>query len=110
MSIFDKYAHKVIMIGKLKLTLPSLITLVCGAVIATVFAIKISPIMGLGVMLPFLLATYNVNCTVVGHCSAWAMVLALFYVVYTLSVLMLVVFVKPSSGMKNIDSMKKIKK
>jgi len=110
MSTLDKIAHKVITIGKLKLTLPSLITLVCGVAIAAVFAIKVSPLMGLGVMLPFLLAAYNVNCTVVGHCSAWAMVLALCYMVYALSVVVLVAFVKPSSGMKSMNNVKKMKK
>lgn len=88
----EKSAHKIITIGKLKLTLPSFITAVCGIFVGLVTSIKLNPFMGLVTVLPFLIAAYTVNCTIVGHCTTWAWVLTTLYVVYVLSVFLGVSF------------------
>jgi hypothetical protein len=77
----EKSANKIITVGKLKLTLPSFITAVCGIIVGLATSIKINPFVGLAAVVPFLIAAYTVNCTVVGHCTTWAWVLTVLYVV-----------------------------
>ena len=85
-------AHKVISIGKLNLTLPSFITAVCGIVVGIAASIKLNPFIGLIAVIPFLIAAYTVNCIVVGHCTTWAWVLTVLYVVNVVSVFLGVSF------------------
>jgi hypothetical protein len=75
---------KPVQIGSLSVTLPALITAVCGLLLGLVCGLKIHIVLGLTIPLTFLVGAYNVNCTVVGHCNIWASFLTGMYVVYTI--------------------------
>jgi hypothetical protein len=80
----DANAHKIITVGQLKMTLPAFITAVCGFVAAVVISWKVNIMVGLVVLPSFFIASYNVNCATVGHCTTWAWILTTLYVIYVL--------------------------
>ena len=75
-------------IGKLKISIPSLITVIAGIVagIAVGYHAK-RPAAGLVVTAVLFGAAYNVNCNIHGHCVTWAYLLSSFYVFYALLIL-----------------------
>jgi len=88
----DTYANRVITIGKLKITLPSLIVAVAGLVLAVVASIAVNIWAGLGTALVMFIASFNVNCAVVGHCTTWAWLLTSIYFIYAILVIIAVPF------------------
>lgn len=83
---------RTVQIGKLSITLPALVTAICGLVIGGLTMIlrykELSNPFVLGgiLMIPlvFLYSAYIVNCTIVGHCNTVAVVLSFLYVLYTI--------------------------
>jgi len=80
-------------IGSLNITIPALITAISGLILGIILAFKINMYMGLILLPVILIAAYNVNCAIVGHCTTWAWILTGVYMLYVLmvSVMMLVV-------------------
>ena len=81
---------RVVQIGKLHITLPALVTAVCGLVIGVLMPLQMRKILSpMAIALYSLFTTlfvvyisYVINCTVVGHCNILAVVWSSVYFVY----------------------------
>jgi hypothetical protein len=75
-------------IGKLKISIPSLITAIAGIVagLAVGYHTK-RPAAGLIITAVLFGAAYNVNCNIHGNCVAWAYFLSSVYLFYALLIL-----------------------
>lgn len=78
----DSSAKRIVSIGKLQMTLPSVMVAITGFATALVIAWKVHPIMGLAILPGFFLAAYNVKCVTVGQCTTWAWILTSMYIFY----------------------------
>jgi len=99
----DSAAQKIITVGKLKLTLPAMITVVGGMVVGLITALKFSWLAGIIMILVFFVAAYNINCATVGHCTTWAWVLTIIYLINVLIFLFSAAMgklIKPKVGRK----------
>jgi hypothetical protein len=74
------------------LTLPSAITLACGVILAIILSIYKRGMLSssLFILMGFMIASYNVQCSITGHCVTWSWVLSASYLIYTISILYLV--------------------
>ncbi|NBO72494.1 MAG: hypothetical protein EBU66_18850 [Bacteroidetes bacterium] len=79
---------KVVIVGKIKMTIFSFMMVLFGISMGLATAVMYHPVIGLLITGGFFLVAYNINCVVVGKCYAWAWVLFVIYVIYTISLLM----------------------
>jgi hypothetical protein len=69
---------KTITIGSLTISRQSFIIAVSGIIAGIILMIVLpgaAKVTGLFTILVFFMASYNVNCTLVGHCNTWAWIL-----------------------------------
>lgn len=81
-----------VMIGDLKMTRAALITLTMGFLLSFCIAVFIPHgiLIGLITFFGFIVAAYNVNCSIVGKCNNWAIFLVVIYVIYVILNLLLI--------------------
>ena len=77
----DSAAQKIITVGKLKMTLPAMITVIGGMVVGLITALAIGWLTGIMMIFVFFVAAYNINCATVGHCTTWAWTLTIIYLI-----------------------------
>jgi hypothetical protein len=81
---------RIITIGKVKISLPSLVMVVAGIIVSLIVSLSVNVWFGLGLLPVFLLSAYNVNCSIVGHCVLWAWVLVSIFLLQLLSYIMII--------------------
>jgi len=99
----DEAARKIITVGSIKMTLPSFMTLMAGVVLSIVMALRSKWLYSIVLLISFSLTSYTINCTVVGHCTSWAWVLAIFNTLNVVFILFLVamkMFAQARTGRK----------
>lgn len=83
MYSYNKETKTVTIFGK-EISLNAFIVLVAGSVLSIVVSALFFPYglaIGLVIFIGSLIAAYNVNCTLVGHCEVWAWILVFLYVI-----------------------------
>lgn len=117
MNTNDSDKTKFYMLAGKKIARPAFITLLSGIILALVIAIFIpyGVFIAIYVLLIFLLLSYNINCTLVGHCKTWAWILTVIYLIYvTISVIVIftnkdawiAMFMRPKTGSNISKSLK----
>ena len=85
-SVNDLVPARFVKIGSLKLSMQAVVVAACGIVFGLVVGLTYNVVVGLIAILPFFMGAYTVNCTVVGHCTVWAWILTIVYVINVLGV------------------------
>ena len=85
-SINDLVPPQYVKIGSLTLSMQAVVVVACGLVFGLVVGLTYNVVAGLIVILPFFMGAYTVNCTIVGHCTVWAWILTIIYVINVLGV------------------------
>lgn len=85
----DKSDVKMYSIGSLHISRAALITLLVG-ILASVVILIVAPnaygvMVAIYVLLVVMLVSYNINCTLLGHCKVYAWFLTIFYSVSLIS-------------------------
>ena len=93
--------YRIIKIGKLKISLQSLIIVIGGIFLSLILSVFLNIWVGLGLLPIFLLSAYNVNCTLVGHCTIWAWILTSLFLIQVLSYLLIFIVNGPET-LKNV--------
>ena len=94
----EENGKKIITIGKLKISYPSFIMAISGIVVSIILSFFINIWFGISVLPVFLLAAYNVNCSIVGHCYVWAWILTSLFLLQLISY----IFIIMMTGRKGI--------
>ncbi len=76
----------------MKLSTPASITIFIGILVSLAILVfkKDMFVPSLVILSGFLLASYNVNCSITGHCNIWAWFLSMCYFIYGLGILCMI--------------------
>jgi len=66
----------IVKFGPLSMTRPSFVAFLTAVIVGTFLVFKNQAHIGLMLMLSGFVQAYTINCVMVGHCDAWAWVLA----------------------------------
>jgi hypothetical protein len=92
MNTDDSTKTKFFLVAGKKIARPAFYTLIFAIILAIVVALFIpyGIFIGIYILLIFLLLSYNINCTLVGHCKTWAWILTTAYIIYVTSSVILI--------------------
>lgn len=99
---------KMIQIGKLTIALQALLVFILGLVVSLSILVLFPNLYGLigaiGIMVPFGIATYLVNCTIVGKCILFSWILVGMYVL--MAMIMILRFMSLKQMLRMINKKK----